>query len=170
MACKCFDYIILTEGLSLKEKLSLCKCKCNARFSAEENKQVFILADAAIEDVEKHKIDDGIIKDTINNKCDYLFVYKNRKFFFVELKGSDIRHALTQIKASMQFFYKEGIINNTKDMRCCIVFTSYPKDNGTFRKEVIALKKDWKNKVASIEVYQKSKRMEYSVSLDKVLG
>lgn len=170
MACKCFDHIILTEGLSLKEKLSLCKCKCNARFSAEENKQVFILADAAIEDVEKHKIDDGIIKDTINNKCDYLFVYKNRKFFFVELKGSDIHHALTQIKASMQFFYKEGIINNTKDMRCCIVFTSYPKDNGTFRKEVIALKKDWKNKVASIEVYQKSKRMEYSVSLDKVLG
>lgn len=44
-----------------------------------------------------------------------------------------------------------------------------PKDNGTFRKEVIALKKDWKNKVASIEVYPKSKRMEYSVSQDKVL-
>lgn len=114
MACKCFDHIILTEGLSLKEKLSLCKCKCNARFSAEENKQVFILADAAIEDVEKHKIDDGIIKDTINNKCDYLFVYKNRKFFFVELKGSDIRHALTQIKASMQLFIKRVSLTTRK--------------------------------------------------------
>lgn len=169
MACKCFDHLILAKGLSLKEKLSLCKCKCNARFSAEENRQVFILTDATIEEVEKHKIDDGVIKDAISNKCDYLFIYKDQKFFFVELKGSDIRHALLQIKASMQLFYQDGIINNKKDARCCIVFTSYPKDNGTFRKEVIALKKDWKNKVASIEVYQKSKRMEYSVSQDKVL-
>ncbi|MEL5894362.1 hypothetical protein AAE250_12815 [Bacteroides sp. GD17] len=127
------------------------------------------MKDAKIEEVEKHKIDGSIINDTQSNKCDFLFICNKQKFFFVELKGTDIKHALTQIDATMQVFYKAGIIAN-KDMRCCIVFTTYPKDNGTFRKEVITLKKNWRNRVANIEVIQKSKRMEYSVTQDKIIG
>lgn len=169
MSCKCFENIALSANLSLKEKLAICKCTCNARFSAEENKRIFILKDAKAEEVEKHKIDGSIIHDTRCNKCDFLFVFKKEKYFFVELKGTDIKHALTQIEATMQTFYQAGILAS-KDTRCCIVFTAYPKDNGIFRKAVINLKRNWKNKLASIEVVQKSKRMEYSVTQDKVIG
>ena len=52
MSCKCFENIALSANLSLKEKLAICKCTCNARFSAEENKRIFILKDAKAEEVE----------------------------------------------------------------------------------------------------------------------
>ena len=168
MPCKCFENIKSSANLPFEERLETYKCRCAARFSAEENKRFFILKDADIEEVEKYQIDGGIINDTKSNRCDYLFVFQNKRFFFVELKGTDIKHALVQIEATMQLFYAKGIISN-KGTRCCIVFSSYPKDNGTYRKGVITLRKNWKNKVANIEVYQKSKRMEYSAQWDRIL-
>ena len=56
------------------------------------------------------KMDGGIVRNEQSTpKCDWLYVIannQNKATVFVELKGKDVKHALEQIKASMDFPFK----------------------------------------------------------------
>lgn len=170
MACKCFQTTPSMVNKSLAERMECCKCRCSARFSVEEKGKTFFLKDAAIEETEKYKIDGGVIYGTQTNKCDFLFVYQNKRYIFVELKGTDVKHAFTQIDATLCTLYNAHLLDVQHELRCCIVFSTYPKDNGTVRKLQNEMVQKWKNKVSGQKFFLKKIRMVYSVKTDNTIG
>lgn len=170
MACKCFRHTAFLSADSLAERMEYYKCTCSARFSVEEKGKTFTLKDATIKETEKYKIDEGVIVGTQNNKCDFLFVYQNKRYIFVELKGADVKHAFAQIDATMYALYNAHLLNQQQEVRCCIVFSTYPKDNGTVRKLQTEMVQKWKNKVNGQKFFLKKIRMVYSVKTDNILG
>ena len=58
--------------------------------------------------VRHYKIDGGVISDVNIIKCDYLLINDDsEKAYFIELKGSDISHAIKQIEATVAMFRNE---------------------------------------------------------------
>ncbi len=49
--------------------------------------------------IHKIKIDDCVIKE--GPRCDYLLIDNADTYYWVELKGADVKHAIEQLKASM---------------------------------------------------------------------
>lgn len=49
--------------------------------------------------VRKVIIDDCVIKD--GKRCDYLIIRENKEYAFIELKGSDVAYAVTQIEETI---------------------------------------------------------------------
>ena len=101
MSCKCFNRRFVFKNTdSFDHKYVNSKCKCTSRFTICENKSKFTIASKDISEVDKIKIDGYFDSSSEHRKCDYLFVYTsplNCVYIFVELKGTDIAHAITQI-------------------------------------------------------------------------
>jgi hypothetical protein len=71
------------------------------RISLEENKRKFIGFNPDEKAVIKVRIDGCLI--TTGIKCDFLLIEKEKHLScFIELKGSDIEHALDQLQATIQ--------------------------------------------------------------------
>lgn len=67
------------------------------------NKQTYIGKNDSSKNFCKIRIDDCLIKD--GTKCDFLLISKDiKKAFFIELKGSDLLHALKQIESTINYF------------------------------------------------------------------
>ena len=103
MGCKCFERKTqFTDTTSFDDKYKLSKCRCTSRFTVGENKSKFTIVSKQVSEVDKIKIDGYFDSSSKHRKCDYLFVYtptspSNCIYIFVELKGTDIAHAVTQI-------------------------------------------------------------------------
>lgn len=112
MSCKCFNRRFVFKNTdSFDHKYVNSKCKCTSRFTICENKSKFTIASKDISEVDKIKIDGYFDSSSEHRKCDYLFVYTSPLscvYIFVELKGTDIAHAITQIGNTVNLFYNQG--------------------------------------------------------------
>lgn len=92
-----------------------------------------------------YQVDGCIIKS--GDKCDKLVLVKKSNKpeewaeIFVELKGTGVSHALTQLIATIKNPMFRHSTNTTK--RACVVAISYPanKSNPNFEKKVIEIEK-----------------------------
>lgn len=175
MSCKCFENEELrpSQSLSFEQRLAKSKCMCTARFVVKEKKSKFSISnDVSLDQIDKYKIDNFFDSSKVQPKCDYLFTYKENKidittFIFVELKGCDIKHAYYQLHNTIENFYKEGLLRDKK-IRAALVYSHYPKDNGTARK----LKKQiWASLSSKLDnwngIEEMSTRMTYFPVKDK---
>ena len=151
MSCKCFNRRFVFKNTdSFEHKYVNSKCKCTSRFTICENKSKFTIASKDISEVDKIKIDGYFDSSSEHRKCDYLFVYTsplNCVYIFVELKGTDIAHAITQIGNTVNLFY----------------------NHGTYRKAKQTLEKSLSSKIKSFRIEKKNKEMTYDPINDKVI-
>lgn len=84
----------------------------STRIVCKEHKRKITFINSLKVKVSKIKVDGCQIIE--GKRCDYLITYKNNEHF-IELKGSDIRHAFKQLKRTIK------ILGNTK----CISRVSY---------------------------------------------
>lgn len=170
MSCNCFNKSFFNHKLLFSEKYALSKCSCPSRYVVSENRSRFSIEPTGnLKVIDKIKVDNFLVASSTMKKCDYLFVYKdgnkNKTFIFVELKGTDLVTAIKQISVSIDLFYNEGYLFDI-DVRGSIVFTSYPQDNGTYRKLKRQLEKKYSSKFKSFRIEQYSKNMIYNCVLD----
>ena len=77
-------------------------CCSKSNVASENGKRFEIVLD---EDFTKIRIDDCLIPSEQVEKCDFGFVrHSNDEFYFVELKGKDIKKALSQIINTISIF------------------------------------------------------------------
>lgn len=103
----------------LNDKIIVCK----------ENQSEYRAENLALDNVYKFKIDGDILSVSDSSvRCDYLVENETKKHaYFIELKGSDITHAIEQIEATINKYkgkltlyeIKPRIIykNNTHDIK-----------------------------------------------------
>lgn len=170
MSCKCFDNSAPDSALSFDELYVQSKCSCSARFVVIENSSKFAIEPTSLENIDKIKIDGFLVSSKTNKKCDYLFVYKecgvHKKFVFVELKGCDLATAVAQLDSTIEMFYSKHYLDQV-DVRCGIVFTTYPRDNGTYRNLKRKLENKYSKKLRSIRVEQNSRNLIYNCVTDQ---
>lgn len=179
MSCNCFDDLAKrpTNTLPFEERLNKSKCSCDSRHTVSEKKSKFsISGEISVNLIDKYKIDNYFDFSAENRKCDYLFTYKEasndgervdiKSFIFVELKGCEIKTAYSQLNDTIECFYREGVLRN-KRIRAAIVFSHYPKDNGTARKLKAKLWRSLSPKIKDWNLEEMSTRMTYCPATDK---
>lgn len=97
----------------------LSECKKNQKIIVSKDKrnpQKHIALNNDLNDVYHYKIDGGVI--TFGLRCDYLLWNETKHhIYFIELKGSDIKHALDQIEETdnylkIHFPLEMGLVKN----------------------------------------------------------
>lgn len=76
----------------------------NEEFVSRENRCKHIGINKARDDVRQYQIDGGVLpKGEDPERCDYLLLNdSNQRAYFIELKGSDISKAISQIETSVK--------------------------------------------------------------------
>ncbi len=134
--CKCPEVKITSTDWKERFMAAKCVCNSNARLHAEENGRKIIVCGDTFENIDKVKIDGGLIEVTTTSKCDYFFgrkvdgieQYVNN--VFVELKGCDIGRAYDQIVASINIFRINGSLAHDSIVNGIIVGSHIPKAGG----------------------------------------
>ncbi len=94
----------LIHALSAHKKA---KCFDNATVTKEKGKE-FRLQNKSKKTVCRVHIDDCLTRDKRTKRCDYLFkICETENHFLVELKGSDVDHAVNQIISTFDFINKK---------------------------------------------------------------
>ena len=174
MGCKCFERKTqFTDTTSFDDKYKLSKCRCTSRFTVGENKSKFTIVSKQVSEVDKIKIDGYFDSSSKRRKCDYLFVYtptspSNCIYIFVELKGTDIAHAVTQIGNTVNLFYNQGYLKDKKVIGA-IVSSRHPSNDGTYRKAKQTLEKSLSSKIKDFRIEKKNREMTYDPTHDKVI-
>lgn len=141
-----------------------CCCDTKSNKVAEEKGRRFEIVCKKKNYLKVH-IDNGLIKDSNDNKCDYLFIRdytceeNKTEFYFVELKGSDIEKAFNQIEESITEVKKKHIKSLPKEkIRGFIVCSKVrPQIN-----QLIKIKKDKFKKTYGKEIDIKSNQLFYT--------
>ena len=98
----------------------------NKIISVSENRRTFRIKNDSVFTINEVEVD-GCYKTT-GAKCDYLFEIIAQNIvtivFYVELKGSDINHAIEQLEATIQYCLTEHKGVNKKE--CYIVASKFP--------------------------------------------
>jgi hypothetical protein len=103
-------------------------CCSSSKIALENGKRFEIQAE---ESFTKINIDACLINSQIIEKCDFGFIkHSNNDFYFVELKGSKIDKALSQILATINYF-EQNIIHIPKDKRFGFIVSSKVPSGGT---------------------------------------
>jgi len=72
-------------------------------FSDKKSKSEFKILNEQQRKIEKHKVDDCLIKGNDFLKCDWLAIDKvSRKEVYIELKGKNVEHAIKQICSAIE--------------------------------------------------------------------
>lgn len=109
--------------------------------SLTENKvRCFFENELKIEINEIH-VDNGLINNQSVEKCDYIVYWEsdNSFVYYVELKGSDVSKAYSQILSTIEL--TKDKFNDFDDKNCVIVCSSYPQESSTIQKYKMLLKK-----------------------------
>ena len=99
----------------------------NKIIPVSENGRTFRIKNNSSYTVNKVKVDGCYIKTQTGIKCDYLFeIIKINidKVFYVELKGSDIQHAVAQLASTLSHCFP---LHNSALRECHIVGSKFPK-------------------------------------------
>jgi len=96
-------------------------CCSKSKVASENGKRFEIVLD---EDFTKIRIDDCLIPSQEVQKCDFGFVrHSNGEFYFVELKGKDVKKALNQIISTITIF-ESTFIKISKEKRFGFIVSS----------------------------------------------
>jgi len=106
------------------------ECSNNKHIVVSENKCTFAIENVTLSAVNKVKVDGCYIDDGV--KCDFLFEILEgceedgdpEKVFYVELKGTDIQHAVKQLESTIHYCRS---IHMDVLKECHIVASRYPK-------------------------------------------
>ena len=101
----------------------------------------------------------------------YLYIHQLRLpivFIFLELKGTDIAHAVTQIGNTVNLFYNQGYLKDKKVIGA-IVSSRHPSNDGTYRKAKQTLEKSLSSKIKDFRIEKKNREMTYDPTHDKVI-
>ena len=176
MSCKCFDQkpkCSSTDDFYIRLEAS--KCQCASRFTVQENKSKFSVLSRDTSVIDKYKIDGYFDSDASHDKCDYLFYHhpsipEKNTYLFVELKGTDIEHAVKQIGDTINRFSSNRYFIGKQNLCIigAIVSTGYPANDATFRRRVKELTKRFSKYHLRIE--NKKYEMRYDPEADRCLG
>lgn len=96
----------------------------DSKIVLQENKSKITFLNPNQHQILKIKVDGCAIKDNETLRCDYVLVPTSEVEIYVELKGSDIAHAIEQIESTIQL-----LSDNVKQIKklCFVVSTRVPK-------------------------------------------
>lgn len=96
-------------------------CCSKSKVASENGKRFEIVSN---EDFTRIRIDDCLITSQQVQKCDFGFIrHSNDEFYFVELKGKEIKKALSQIISTIEHF-ENHFIRIPKDKRHGFIVSS----------------------------------------------
>lgn len=96
-------------------------CCSKSKVASEKGKKFEIVSK---EDFTKIRIDDCLIPSQDDEKCDFGFIrHSNNEFYFVELKGKDVKKAFSQIVSTIDNF-ENNFIRIAKDKRFGFIVSS----------------------------------------------
>jgi len=100
--------------------------KSDARLVLQENKSKITFLNPNQDQVLIIRVDGCVIKDNKILRCDYAIVPCDEIEIYVELKGSDISHAVKQIESTIKF-----LSDNPQKIKklCFVVSTRVPKQS-----------------------------------------
>jgi len=109
-----------------KECCEFCDTRSNIPFKDRGNKQEYRIINNSFKLICKIRVDECLILS--GNKCDYLAIEctKEKKstigsLYFIELKGSDLKHALTQIETTINHTLVRPLFSNKPKVYARIV-------------------------------------------------
>lgn len=109
--------------------IAVCQDCCTKSNVASENGKRFEIN--SIESFIRIRIDDCLIPSKQVQKCDFGFVrYSNNEFYFVELKGKDVKTAFDQIISTITIF-ETNFIRIPKGKRFGFIVSSRNPLSGT---------------------------------------
>lgn len=96
----------------------------DAKIVLQENKSKIIFLNPNQKEIITIKVDGCVIKDDKILRCDYALIPCDEIEIYVELKGSDVLHAVKQIESTINL-----LSNNPQKIRklCFVVSTRVPK-------------------------------------------
>jgi hypothetical protein len=101
--------------------------------SVQENSTRYVLNMKPSKECAVYKVDDGIIKGTDTDKCDYFFWIRTSMNsdagIFVELKGHDVPHAVKQLEATLK--YPLFAMNKCDSTYARIISNRIPSNTGS---------------------------------------
>ena len=117
----------MCENCHLEECCDFCDTRKNIPFRDKGNRQEYRILNQNENIICKIRVDDCLIID--GNKCDYLAIecYKKENqtiinsLYFIELKGSDLIHALNQIEATIKHQKIKKFINQDYNIYARVV-------------------------------------------------
>lgn len=137
--------------------INICnECNNNKNIVIEENRRKLIVLNNANFKINKVRVDGCYITNKL--KCDYLLELIDNKdnvhiVFYVELKGSDINHAIKQVESTMRYCRAEH--NNLKK-ECYIILSRFPSAGTSAQ---ILKKKFKKNNKVQLYIDSKVKKV-----------
>lgn len=137
----------------------LLKLQFRPILATQEKGKSYVLEVSGNKESELYQVDGYII--TSGDKCDKLVLVKEKNQpeswaeIFVELKGKNPNHALTQLIETVKKPIFQHATNVTK--RACVVATSYPtnKSNPDFERKVLELENKLKFRLKKLKPGQK---------------
>ena len=113
----------------------------SGNISVTENKVTCIFENKLKIDINEIHVDNGLISSQTVEKCDYIVYWEsdNSFVYYIELKGSDVSKAYSQILSTIKL--TENKFEDFNDKNCVIVCSSYPQENSTIQRYKLLLKK-----------------------------
>jgi hypothetical protein len=100
--------------------------KSDVRFVLQENKSKITFLNPNQSPILLIRVDDCVIKNSETLRCDYAIIPCDEVEIYVELKGSDIAHAVKQIESTIKL-----LSDNPQKVKklCFVVSTRVPKQS-----------------------------------------
>jgi len=98
--------------------------RCDTKIVLQENKNKITFLNPNQDKILTIKVDGCVISDNETLRCDYALMPSDEVEIYVELKGSDIVHAVEQIKSTIRL-----LSDNPQKIKklCFVVSTRVPK-------------------------------------------
>lgn len=125
----------------------MANCPCSSdlytiRVSVEENATKATFSNPAKKKFTKTQIDGCLVKN--QTACDWLIVRDSKDGVLVELKGSDVAHALDQIEASFKFLREaQRLTPNRGGLIVCTKRSQHPAFNSKVQRVKDRLMKNY---------------------------
>jgi len=176
MSCNCFDQKPSCKPTDeFLVRLEASKCNCTSRFTVQERKSKFTIVSRDTTVIDKYKIDGHFDTDTTHDKCDYLFRHhlsnlQKNTCIFVELKGSEVEHAVKQIGDTIDRFSSDGYFDDKQNLNLigAIVSTGYPANDATYRRRVKEVSNRFKR--YNLRIENKKFEMRYVPETGRCIG
>ena len=114
--------------------------RCDQKIVLQENKSKIIFLNPNQDKILTIKVDGCVISDNETLRCDYALIPSDEVEIYVELKGSDIDHAVEQIKSTIRL-----LSDNPQKIKklCFVVSTRVPKQTTTIQQLQSQFKKNF---------------------------
>lgn len=111
-------------------------CSKNVPIYEPKEKREYRLLNKKAKEIVIYKIDGGLVKGNSCLKCDYAIYTEDNWLFLIELKGTDIDHALKQLNSTIDILLKRPCIK-VKELKIRIVLSKVPVPRISSSKEKI---------------------------------